>query len=98
MDLSQWQVVAMAAAMAIGWVIKTKTGFKNQAIPLITFAIQFLQQLVTQVGPADPTLASYAGFSISIGALLSPALNAFFQTLIVTGLHSGSKALATLNR
>ena len=98
MDLSQYQVIAMAVAMAVGLFLKNKTSFKNQAIPLVTFAIQFLQQLLGQIGPSDPTLVATAGFSISIGALLGPALNAFFQTLLVTGLHSGTKAIATLRR
>jgi hypothetical protein len=101
MDLSQWQVVAMGAAMAIGWFLKSKTGFKNQAIPLVTFAIQFLQQLLGQLGPAEGVVTAgvvTAGFSINIGALLSPAINAFLQTLLVTGLHSGSKAIATIRK
>jgi len=100
MDLSQFQVIAMGLAMAVGWVLKNKTGFKNQAIPLITFAIQFLQQVLGQIGVAEAAMqpALVAAFSINIGALLGPALNALLQTLLVTGLHSGTKAIATLRR
>lgn len=100
MDLSQWQVVAMGLAMAVGWFLKNKTEFKNNAIPIITFAIQFLQQVLGQIGVAEaataPTMA--AVFSINLGALLSPAINAFLQTLLVTGFHSSTKAIAKIRQ
>jgi hypothetical protein len=98
-ELGQFQVVAMAAAMAVGWFLKNKTGFKNQAIPIVTFVIQFLQQVLGQIGVAEASMTpSVVALSFNLGALLSPAINAFLQTLLVTGVHSGTKAISTLRR
>lgn len=96
--LDQWQVLAMGIAMGTGWYLKNKTEFKNQAIPIITFAIQFLQQVVTASGVAEASMSMTPIVAFSLANFLGPAINAFLQTLMVTGLHSGTKALASIRK
>ena len=92
-------IIAMAVAVPVGWYIKNRTEVANNAIPIITFAIQFLSQILTYSGVAIAAVAVSPALipAISFGAFLSTlgpmVFNALFQTLFVTGAHSGTKAV-----
>lgn len=92
MDHQIFQVVldnsaALGAASIIGYFLKNKTKFNNQAIPVMNFAIQFLGSLLLQIKPAEA--ASLSGVA---GAAQGVLMQSVFATIMASGAQSSLKA------
>ena len=77
----------LGLAMMVGWVLKNKTSWSNQAIPVMNIAVQFLARLVMEVQPAEASIFGDV-WKGARGLLLESA----YTTLLATGFHSGAKA------
>ena len=79
--------VWLALAWGIGWVLKNKTDWSNQAIPVLNIALQFLGRIMLEIKPAEASV-----FSDVLSGAKNILIESAYTTLLATGFHSGGKA------
>lgn len=78
--------IGSIVALVVGMYLKRKPDFANRFIPIVTFVISLLTQIVAAAQPAEA--AFLGGVFRNFGNVL---LDALLQTLLTTGAHSAGK-------
>src|SRR5690349_9557492 len=82
--------IAIGAALILGWILKNKTPFSNQAIPIANALILFLSKLVLNISPAEAGVFGVLGHvGASVGSI---AYQSVVQAVIASGAQSSAKA------
>jgi hypothetical protein len=89
--------IGSLVALAVGFYLKKNPAFNNKFIPIATFVISLLTQIVNSVG-APGGIGMIDGMpvyeaSIFSGAFAGVLAKALLQTWLTTGAHSTTKNL-----
>lgn len=92
-------LIGIVITLVVGVVLKKWPSFPNKFIPVASFVISILTQLINgfqQAPPPAPVHAMAIGYTMLVGSFLSSGfvkllLNSLLQTLIATGTHSTAK-------
>ena len=74
-------------ALIVGYFLKKNPNFQNRFIPIATFIISLLTQIVATAQPAQAAI-NLGGIFSGFGNIL---VNSLIQTLLATGAHSVGK-------
>lgn len=100
-------IVGLIVSWAAGWLWKNHSDWANKAIPVMTFIISLITQIVAALTQAQPPVPTHAFSpavlpllvgSIHLGGLLDVVLKAVIQWALATGAHSGAKNVVELVR
>lgn len=89
-------LIGLVATWVGGWLWKRNPALLNKAIPIVTFAISLVTQIIAAIVNAKPADAAVAGATLVVGSIFSSELfkvvaKAVLQWLIATGAHSAQK-------
>lgn len=87
-DFLVQQGIGVALALVVGFWLKNKTQFNNQAIPVFNFVLQFIGRLVLEIAPAQ------AGIFGSLKDIGLGVADIAFQSAISSVLASGGQSSA----